>query len=129
MKKIPTRSPQENWYTRDMATLWHRSPMYHEALRRQKKGINQYECEKCRKIFLLREVQVDHIVPKVDPGVGWVNCQTFAARLNCPSEGLQVLCTDTCHAGKTGKENSKRQKVKKCASDVTLKTKDSESSN
>lgn len=105
---VPKRSKEEVWYTRKLVQAWHESPMYFEALRNAKIAPNQYKCKKCEKVFLLREVQVDHIFPKVDPAVGWVDCATYAARLNCPASGLQVLCADTCHKDKTAKENRER---------------------
>lgn len=84
--------------------------MFHEARRRARVGSDQYRCRKCEKIFKLRETDVDHIKPKVDPEVGWVSCAEYAARLNCSADGLQLVCHDFCHKKKTGSENSQRRK-------------------
>ena len=105
---VPKRSKEEVYYTRKLAQIWHESPMFHEALRNAKVAVNQYKCAKCQKIFKLREVEVDHINPKVDPAVGWVSCAVYASRLNCPAVELQVLCEDTCHRNKTANENKER---------------------
>lgn len=108
---VPKRSSEEVYYTRKLAQIWHESPMFHEALRNAKVAVNQYKCAKCQNIFKLREVEVDHIVPKVDPAVGWVSCEEFAKRLNCPASGLQVLCEDNCHKNKTANENKERTRA------------------
>ena len=106
---VKKRTKEEAWYTTKAVKLWRESPMYWTALRKQKKDTNQYQCEKCERIFKLREVQVDHIKPKIDPKTGWVDIATFMSRLNCPPEDLQVLCADSCHIEKTGKENKERK--------------------
>jgi 5-methylcytosine-specific restriction endonuclease McrA len=86
-----------------------RSCLYWGTLKKAKKGQNQYECAKCHKIFKLREVKVDHILPVIEPERGWVNITTFACRLFCDPSNLWVLCEDTCHQKKTNKENKKRR--------------------
>lgn len=103
------RTKEEGWYTAKALKLWRESPMYFIALKKQKKDVNQYICQQCEKVFKLREVQVDHIEPKVDPKTGWIDVGTFMLRLNCPPEKLQVLCADTCHKAKTMIENNKRK--------------------
>lgn len=107
---LKKRTPTEVYYTNKLSKLWRESPMYWEATNRQKRAVNQYECEGCHKIFKLREIEVDHINPKVDPAVGWQDVMTFAARLNCPADQLQVLCEDNCHAKKTQNENKTRKR-------------------
>lgn len=102
--------------------VWDRSYLKWDALRRVKVASNQYKCEKCQAVFKLREVQVDHKNPCVDPIKGWENTQVWVARLFCPSEDLQVLCQDNCHPKKSKKENKvrrekKAEKVKFCQHD------------
>jgi 5-methylcytosine-specific restriction endonuclease McrA len=82
---------------------------YWEAMHRQKIAPDQYKCQGCSKVFRLREVQCDHIVPCVDPVVGWQGLAVFAFRLFVGSEGLQVLCKDVCHHDKTLAENKVRK--------------------
>lgn len=87
--------------------------MYWEALNRVKLAPNQYRCPSCKVVFKLREMQVDHIDPVINPETGWVDMPTFAARLNCTSERLQPLCQDNCHLKKSVKENKVRRVVKR----------------
>lgn len=68
-----------------------------------------YKCKKCRKHFVAKDVQVDHIDPVVDPKVGFVNWDTFISRLLCTVDNLQVLCTG-CHKKKTDEERKERKK-------------------
>lgn len=93
--------------------VWDRSYLKWNALRRVKVAPNQYRCEKCHKVFKLREVQVDHMNPCVDPVIGWENMTQFVMKLFCPSEFLQVLCQDNCHPRKSKKENKTRREMKK----------------
>jgi 5-methylcytosine-specific restriction endonuclease McrA len=89
--------------------VWDRSYLKWDALRRVKIAPNQYKCEVCGNVFKLREVQVDHLEPVVEPTVGWESIRVFAYRLFSPSETLQVLCQDNCHKNKSKKENKVRR--------------------
>jgi hypothetical protein len=106
------RTKEELTACRMLRMTWDRSCVKWEAMRRTKVAPNQYRCEKCKEVFKLREVQVDHIVPCV-PVTGWDNLQMFAFRLYCPAGQLQVLCQDNCHQGKSNRENAARKKGKK----------------
>lgn len=89
--------------------VWHRSIPYWEAMHRAKVAPNQYKCEGCNKVFKLREVQVDHIDPVIDPVEGWQGLQSFATRLFCPSNRLRVLDQDSCHKSITLAQNKIRR--------------------
>jgi hypothetical protein len=65
-----------------------------------------YKCAQCGGEFPLKEVQVDHIKPVVDPTKGFVDWDTFIERLYCEKRGLQVLCKNVCH-----KEKSKAERI------------------
>src|SRR5260221_314461 len=92
---------------------WLRWPARAEALkatRRSYKGDNKrqkwaYKCNTCREWFMQKEVKVDHIIP-----CGTFLCKedwlTFAVRLFCEVDGLQILC-DACHSVKTAGERKK----------------------
>jgi len=67
-----------------------------------------YKCNKCKKEFPQKDVQVDHIFPVVGPE-GFIDWNTFIERLFCPKENLQVLCSK-CHTAKTNKEKKQRKK-------------------
>jgi 5-methylcytosine-specific restriction endonuclease McrA len=69
-----------------------------------------YRCAGCGKEFPLKDIQVDHVKPIVDPKVGFVDWNTFIDRLYCEAKNLQVLCRDVCHALKSKKERATRKK-------------------
>ena len=66
-----------------------------------------YVCNSCKKEFPSKEVNVDHILPVVDPITGFVDWNTFIERLFCKEENLQVLCSK-CHTEKTKQERQVR---------------------
>lgn len=68
-----------------------------------------YKCAKCKKAFVAKQVQVDHIDPIVDPVEGFVSWEKYIERLFCTIDNLQVLCV-TCHKKKTAAEKVKRKK-------------------
>ena len=66
-----------------------------------------YTCASCEKEYTNKEVEVDHISPVVDPKVGFVDWNTFIARLFSPKENYQLLCK-ACHKIKSNKEKRQR---------------------
>lgn len=68
-----------------------------------------YKCAKCKKHFVAADVQVDHVLPVVDPKVGFIGWDSFIDRIFCEIENLQVLCKP-CHKVKTEEEKSERKK-------------------
>jgi len=50
-------------------------------------------------------VFVDHIVPIIDPKVGFVDWNTVIERMFCEKENLQVLCK-SCHERKSNDERA-----------------------
>ena len=68
-----------------------------------------YKCNKCKKAFTAKNIQVDHINPVVDPVVGFVDWEVFIKRLFCDKKNLQILCL-VCHKKKTEVEKIKRKK-------------------
>lgn len=68
------------------------------------KLVRRYKCKGCLKLFMQKDVQVDHIV-----GAGslksYEDLPGFVERLFCSKEGLQVLCKP-CHHKKTQQEKS-----------------------
>jgi len=63
----------------------------------------EYQCKKCKKWFMEKEIQVDHIIP-----VGTLKCSddivSFLERLTT-EDGYQVLCNQ-CHNKKTKSEKA-----------------------
>lgn len=66
-----------------------------------------YRCAKCGDVFHYKQIQIDHIEPVIAV-TGWVDYNTYVARLFCGVDGMQVLCRG-CHAKKTKKENQLRK--------------------
>ncbi len=68
-----------------------------------------YKCATCKKHFVATDVQVDHVLPVVDPKVGFIGWDSFIDRIFCEIENLQVLCKP-CHKVKTEEEKAERKK-------------------
>lgn len=68
-----------------------------------------YKCNKCKKDYPAKAVQVDHIKPVVDIKTGFTTWDDFIERLYCGKDNLQVLCK-LCHDVKTKKEKKQRKK-------------------
>lgn len=77
---------------------------------RMSKG--NYLCNGCQEIVpvtvvkggkRVKNVHVDHILPVVDPAVGFTTWDDCIERMFCEVEGFQVLCSG-CHSAKTSEE-------------------------
>ena len=75
-----------------------------------------FQCNSCKLEFPQKEVSVDHIIPLINPVVGFTTWDELINNMFCEVENLQVLCKD-CHQIKTTKEkqlkkeqNDKRKK-------------------
>jgi 5-methylcytosine-specific restriction endonuclease McrA len=83
-----------------------------------KRGVNPktgrmsklHKCNSCCKLFPMNAVRVDHILPVVDPAVGFVSWDSYIERMFCEVENLQVLC-NPCHDFKTKSESKKSRKA------------------
>lgn len=64
-----------------------------------------YRCNICNQEFPASETQVDHKKPVVDPKKGFVDWNTYIARMFCKKSNLQAVCKG-CHALKTKKEKT-----------------------
>lgn len=74
-----------------------------------------YHCEGCGNDVPLtskddsgkrrKNILVDHIIPVVDPYVGWTNWDDVINRMFCEKDNLQVLCYD-CHKVKSDEEKA-----------------------
>lgn len=75
----------------------------------------RWTCAICKKKINNSSKVVDHITPVIDPHVGFVDYNTYAKRLYCPLNNLQVLCNngkDSCHKLKSKAENKIRRNKK-----------------
>lgn len=67
-----------------------------------------YECNVCKKQYPAKEVQIDHIIPVIDPEVGFVDWNTYIERMFCDKANLQTICLG-CHTVKTNQEKKKKK--------------------
>lgn len=84
---------------------WSRWETRHETLVKARVKRGQYQCAGCLDLFGPKNVQVDHIKPRVDPKQGWQGFDEYITRTF--TDELQVLCKD-CHIRKSTEENSIR---------------------
>lgn len=79
----------------------------------------KYRCAGCGEIVGRKEIQIDHIIPCVDPTKGWQGFDSFLDRMFCEKEGFQALCKDKCHQAKSIQEKKigaeRRAREKKSA--------------
>lgn len=66
-----------------------------------------YSCAACSKLYTAKGVEVDHIIPVVDPATGFTTWDDYISRLFCATTNLQVLCKP-CHKAKTLCEKKQR---------------------
>lgn len=91
---------------------WSRWPQKVEVKRSARVARNKYECAHCGELFGTREVQVDHIEPRVNPLTGWVSFDEYIERSLVDVDTLQVLCIP-CHQKKSTSENKMRSVTKR----------------
>lgn len=114
-----TQARLKNFIISALRSASNRYPPKYECLNAAKVGkkVNKatgrlaehYKCAACKKHFVAKEVQVDHIEPVVSPLTGFIDWNTFVARMFCPITNLQVLCRG-CHKVKSDKEKKERLK-------------------
>ena len=68
-----------------------------------------FKCNECQQEFPTSGVNVDHILPIVNPSEGFISWDSFIEGLFCSIDNLQVLCSE-CHTAKSLIENNKRKK-------------------
>lgn len=82
----------------------------------------RYECANCGKLFMRKDIAVDHIDPVIPLDSTFSSWDDFVDRLFCEEDNLQVLCSYTlkrkdefggetsCHYKKTQEEKIERKK-------------------
>lgn len=65
----------------------------------------EYQCASCKKWYMNKEVQVDHITP-AGSLKSYDDLPQFVETLFCEGDNLQILCLD-CHKAKTRQERQK----------------------
>lgn len=81
-------------------------PRYNKDGSRHKQDAREHLCSKCKewkRSSKGKKVAIDHINPVVEPTIGFVDLNTYYARLWVPRDQLQKLCGD-CHNEKTQAE-------------------------
>lgn len=81
------------------------------ALNNSKIARNQYVCAICKKVFGRKDIQLDHIVPLVDPKIGFTTWDSYIEKLFVGPEGYQTVCKPD-HKEKTRKENEERKMIR-----------------
>jgi len=67
-----------------------------------------YRCNVCRNDYPVKDIQVDHLEPVIDPAKGFTSWDEVIRRMFCESDGFQILCKP-CHTIKT---NAEKQQTK-----------------
>lgn len=87
-----------------------------------KKKAVRYTCAHCGRLFMRKDIAVDHIDPVIPLNSTFTSWDNFIERLFCSKENLQVLCSYTlkrkgefdgetsCHYKKTQEEKEERKK-------------------
>lgn len=70
-----------------------------------------HRCSSCSALVAKKDMVADHIIPVVDPVMGFTNWDDFIHRLFCEMDNLQAICK-VCHAAKTKDERAVRTKSK-----------------
>lgn len=117
-----TKGRLRSFITSTLRAGFRKFPDKYKALNKAKRGkklnkatnrlAEHYLCNSCKQEFVLKNINVDHINPVVDPKVGFIDWNTFIDRLFCGVENLQILCS-SCHDRKTKKETSVRTTIRK----------------
>lgn len=96
---IPEEIPREvQLYIRAMVDryVWVRSDQRKQALAKSRVSRGVYLCDCCGEHFGPKEVEVEHPVPRIEPGVGFNNIHTYLRRTFVDADYLKVVCKD-CH--------------------------------
>jgi 5-methylcytosine-specific restriction endonuclease McrA len=97
--KIPEEIPREvQLYIRAMVDryVWVRSDQRKQALAKNRISRGVYVCDCCGEHFGPKEIEVEHPVPRIEPGVGFNDIHTYLRRTFVDSDFLRVVCRE-CH--------------------------------
>lgn len=100
------RKTSYRWPARNEALLRARD----KQLRVKGRLVWHYRCVRCSPdvIHTRKQVQVDHVVPVVDPLKGFTTWDDYINRMFCSADGFQILCI-AHHKEKTEAENLERK--------------------
>lgn len=69
-----------------------------------------HKCPQCEELVTQNEMVADHVIPVVGPE-GFIDWNTYIARLFVEADGFQAICRD-CHKRITKHENQVRKETK-----------------
>ena len=93
-------------------------PKYNKDGTRAKRDSVQYKCYVCSEWVGSTGVQVDHIVPVINPEIGFETWEIYEKRLFCGKDNLGVIC-EACHKAKTDSEKAIAKERRKREKDLT----------
>lgn len=97
--KIPEEIPRDvQLYIRAMVDryVWVRSDQRKQALTKNRVSRGIYLCDCCGEHYGPKEIEVEHPVPRIEPGVGFNDIHTYLRRTFVNADYLKVVCKD-CH--------------------------------
>ena len=100
-----SRSPYVIELMNNPATKRH-APKFNKDGTRAKVDAVEHLCNVCgewKRSKKGSKVAIDHVIPVIDPQVGFVDFNTYFARMWCDLSNLQKICGD-CHQAKTNAE-------------------------
>ena len=98
---------KQTFMIQQLRRISYKWPPRTEAKKRAWVSRGYYRCASCKEVFHYKKMQLDHIIPVIDPVKGWIGYDDFINRLFCDSSGFQYLCKSD-HQEKTKKENKIR---------------------
>jgi 5-methylcytosine-specific restriction endonuclease McrA len=104
-----SRSKLQSWLVQRLRRISYAWPDRQKAYQNARVERGRYKCAICDNIFGPKEVQLDHIVPVIDPHQGFTDWDDYIKRMFVDVSGFQVLCKG-CHAIKTHQENIIRKR-------------------
>lgn len=103
----------EHWLKQKLRRISYQYPARKEVQKKARISRGKYRCASCLgENFGPRDIQMDHIVPVIDPHTGFTTWQDYIERLFVDESGWSVLCRP-CHESKTIRENLIRKEVKR----------------
>lgn len=112
-KKLKRTVDLKGWLTNKLRRLSYQWPEMREATSKARVERGKYKCASCGGIFGPKEINRDHIEPVDNPHTGFTTWDNYIDRLFCPADGIQILCSETCHKYKSSREQILRRELRK----------------
>lgn len=108
MSVLTNLDPMGKYVIKALRRLFLYWPARRECRHLAERGKDLYLCAKCNIIYIRKDTHVDHVIPVIDPQIGFVDWNTYVERLFCQTSNLVILCRE-CHGKKTREENTIRR--------------------